>query len=175
MSLTETVRDIYACFKGATEKLKTRPYDLLDINVGGAFDEDYGGFKSTIQELERRLAAVIHLAFLDRTTPVAKFKLFDSFDALVKRPVIEDDLEQKFVAVVNETLATLTATNACFVRFRERPPVNSTLPNQPPVAGALVWCRGLRQRMEGPMAKFKELDQNILEREEAKEVLKVAR
>ena len=40
-SLTETVRDIYACFKGATEKLKTRPYDLLDINVGGAFDPSW--------------------------------------------------------------------------------------------------------------------------------------
>ena len=172
--LTETVRDVYACFKHAVETLKARPYDLLDITQGDAFDADYGSFKQTIKELERRLAAVIHLAFLDRTTPVAKFKLFDSFDSLVKRPIIEDDLEQKYVAVVNETLAALNATNACFVRYRESPPVNATLPNQPPVAGALGWCAGLRQRMGAPMAKFRELDRTILEREEAKEVLKVA-
>ena len=34
-------------------------------------------FKQTIKELERRLSAVVHLAFLDRTTPLAKYKLFE--------------------------------------------------------------------------------------------------
>lgn len=172
-ALTETVRDIYTSFKKCTEKLKMTGYDLLDISVEG-FDDDYASFKQTVKELERRLAAVIHLAYLDRTTPLAKYKLFESFDSLVKRPLIEDDLEQKYVAVVNETLSTLNETQRVFARLRENPPVNATTPNQPPVAGSLLWCAGLRARMEAPMTKFKELDASMLEREEAKEVFKVA-
>jgi len=89
----------------------------------------------------------------------------------VKRPLIEDDLEQKYVALVNETLGTLNETQRVFAKHRDAPPL---APNQPPVAGALVWCSGLRGRMEAPMIKFREQDKTLLEREEAKEVFKVA-
>ena len=80
----------------------------------------------------------------------------------------------RYVAVVNETLATIHETQNVFSRFKENPPVNATSPNQPPVAGALAWCAGLRARIEAPMIKFRELDPSLLSREEAKEVLKVA-
>jgi dynein heavy chain len=172
-NLTETVRDIYHIFKTASETLKTTGYDLFDISAP-KFDEDYGKFKTTIKELERRLSAVIHLAFLDRTTPVAKFKLFESFDSLVKRSAIEDDLEVKYVHVVNDTLAQLLETQRCYLAHHDAPPIHSTAPNQPPVAGALVWAAGLYARMEAPMTKFRELGEVLLNREEAREVLKTA-
>ncbi|KAK1747721.1 hypothetical protein QTG54_001684 [Skeletonema marinoi] len=45
--------------------------------------------------------------------------------------------------------------------------------NLPPIGGSLTWCRGLLARASIPMEKMKELDRNILDREEAKEVIKV--
>ena len=149
--LGDTVRDIYFTFKASAEKLKMAGYDLLEIGANG-FDADYGAFKQSVKELERRLSAVIHLAFLDRTTPLAKFKLFESFDSLVKRPLIEDDLEQKYVTVVNETLATLTETRRIFALHKEKPPLENNLP---PVAGSLFWAATLSGRMEAPMTKVR--------------------
>ena len=82
-----------------------------------------------IKELEQRLSGVIHLAYLDRTTPLAKFKLFDSFDSLAKRPLIEDDLESKYVAMVTETLATLNEASRVFHKHKDDPPLAA---NHPP-------------------------------------------
>ena len=42
------------------------------------------------------------------------------------------------------------------------------------MAGALQWCQTLRSKIDGPIDKFKELDSSILERAEAREVLKVS-
>ena len=47
--------------------------------------------------------------FEDRTTPLLAFKLFDGFDTLAKRAVINDDLEPRFVDVVAEVRHPLGA------------------------------------------------------------------
>ena len=49
------------------------------------------------------------------------------------------------------------------------PPIPS---NMPKISGALQWCRGLLERIRLPMEKLKQLDRSVLDREEAKEVVK---
>ena len=64
----------------------------------------------------------------------------------------------------------LKTVQEIFLQSRDNPPIASNLP---PIAGALTWCRGLVDRIQIPMYKLQLLDKTILDREEAKEVIKV--
>ena len=52
------------------------------------FDDDFYEFRSKIKELERRLASVITEGFDDCDTIHGRFKLLDSFEGLLNRPII---------------------------------------------------------------------------------------
>lgn len=45
--------------------------------------------------------------------------------------------------------------------------------NMPPIAGALTWCKSLRDRIQEPIDKLGQLGQGITEREEYKDVQKL--
>lgn len=68
--------------------------------------------------------------------------------------------------------ADLKKVQEIFLTERDAPPISW---NMPPIAGALYWCRGLKERLVEPMAKIRQLNKDIMSREEAKEVLKVSR
>lgn len=155
-----------------------------------AFDDDFYAFRNKIKELERRLGAVLTQAFDDCVNIYARFKLLDSFDTLLERPLIQDELERKHITLVQmygqdlrrvqEVSAALPATDGalyhvlCFPQIfmteRDMPPISWNLP---PIAGALYWCRGLKERIIEPMAKIRQLNRDIMNREEAKEVMKI--
>ena len=96
------------------------------------------------------------------------FKLLDSFDSLVKRPAIADDLERKYVELISLYLDDLHQVQHIFMEGKEAPPIASNLP---PIAGALSWIRGLQERVQLPMDKLRLLDRKIMEREEAREAI----
>jgi len=52
------------------------------------FDDDFYEFRAKIKELERRLASVITQGFDDCDTINGRFKLLDSFEGLLNRPII---------------------------------------------------------------------------------------
>lgn len=56
------------------------------------FDDDFYEFRCSIKELERRLGAVVSLAFDDCATVYGRFKLLDSFEGLLERPIIQVSL-----------------------------------------------------------------------------------
>ncbi|CAM9107555.1 unnamed protein product [Discosporangium mesarthrocarpum] len=160
---------IHCDFEVAVEKFKGVPYDILDV-AAKQFDDDFYEFRCSIKELERRLGAVVSLAFDDCATVYGRFKLLDSFEGLLERPIIQDELEKKYVGLVQSYGADLKTVQELFLQSRDSPPISWNLP---PIAGALTWCRGLVERIQIPMAKLQQLDRTILDREEAKEVAKV--
>lgn len=85
--------------------------------------------------------------------------------------LIQDELEKKYVGLVQSYGADLKTVQELFLQNRDSPPISWNLP---PIAGALTWCRGLVDRIQIPMAKLQQLDRTILDREEAKEVAKVS-
>lgn len=85
--------------------------------------------------------------------------------------VRQDELEKKYVGLVQSYGADLKTVQELFLQNRDNPPISWNLP---PIAGALTWCRGLVDRIQIPMAKLQQLDRTILDREEAKEVAKVS-
>ena len=52
------------------------------------FDDDFYKFRQRIKELERRLASILTQSFDDSDTIIGKFKLLDSFEGLLNRPII---------------------------------------------------------------------------------------
>lgn len=87
------------------------------------------------------------------------------------RTLLQDELEKKYVGLVQSYGADLKTVQELFLQNRDSPPISWNLP---PIAGALTWCRGLVDRIQIPMAKLQQLDRTILDREEAKEVAKVS-
>ena len=168
-TLTNSVAQIYVDFDQAVETFKAVPYDIMDVSRK-EFDDDFYEFRCRIKELERRLGSVLTQGFDDCATIYGRFKLLDSFEGLLERPIIQDELEKKHIALVQAYGADLKQVQELFLTERESPPIPN---NFPPIAGALTWCRGLKERIQEPMAKLKQLNKTIMQREEAKEVVKV--
>jgi dynein heavy chain len=168
-TLTASIKHIYDDFNTAVDKFKVVEYDIMDVGAK-AFDDDFYEFRGAIKELERRLGAVVSLAFDDCSTVYGRFKLLDSFEGLLERPIIQDELEKKYVSLVQSYGMDLKTVQELFLQYRDDCPI---FQNMPPIAGALTWCRGLVDRIQIPMTKLQQLDRSITEREEAKEVLKV--
>lgn len=152
-TLTDSIKNIYTDFLTAVSKFKSVPYDIMDVEAK-AFDDDFYEFRASIKELERRLGSVVSLAFDDCSTVYGKFKLLDSFEGLLERPIIQDELEKKYVALVQSYGVDLKTVQEIFLQNRDNCPIASNLP---PISGALTWCRGLIERIDIPFGKLNQL------------------
>jgi len=171
-TLTRTIQQIRDDFQCSVDAVKSLEYDIMDINAS-QFDNEYSQFRKFVKEIERRLGAVIGLALDDCETVYGRFQLVDTFDKqLLERPIIQDEVEVKQIILIQAYGKDLKVIQEEFLQHRCNPP-NETLRNLPPIGGALTWCRGLMARIQIPMEKMQQLDRNILDREEAKEVTKV--
>ena len=167
--LSKLVVDIHADFITYADFFKTVKYELMDVGVK-RFDDDFYEFRVKVKELERRLGAVMNTAFDDCTTVYGRFKLFDTFECVVHRQVLQDEMEKKYIALLESFDEELKNVQNQFLKGQSNPLVPN---NYPPVAGALTWCRALSDRISGPVTKLQELSASLLEREEARELGKM--
>jgi dynein heavy chain, axonemal len=91
-TMTSSVMRIFEEFNQAVEIFTSVKFDIMDIDVR-EFDDEFFKFRQSIKELERRLASVLTQSFDDCDTIIGKFKLLDSFDGLLTRQIIMDELE----------------------------------------------------------------------------------
>ena len=167
-TLTSNVQQIFAEFVDASTVFKRAPEDIMNVEHK-QFDDDFYVFRCAINELERRLAAVIVQAFDDSTTVLGCFKLFDSFEGLLEREIILADLEKKNSDLLRAYASDLKTVQEIFVAGRDDPPIAY---NAPPHAGAVFWCHGLMERVEEPMGRLKGVGKAVLESEEGKEIVR---
>ena len=167
-ALTSSVQQIFGEFVEASTVFKQAPEDIMNVEHK-KFDDDFYVFRSAINELERRLAAVIVQAFDDSTTVLGCFKLFESFEGLLEREIILADLEKKNSDLLRAYASDLKTVQEIFVAGKEDPPIAR---NAPPHAGAVFWCHGLMERVEEPMARLKGVGKAVLESEEGKEIVR---
>jgi len=172
-TLTASVGQIHTEFNKAVEEFMTVQYDIMDIEKR-QFDDDFYKFRQSIKELERRLASILTQGFDDCDTIIGKFKLLDSFEGLLNRPIIQDELEKKHITLLELYKQDLKTVGAIFMEGKalvdktdERAPISNNLP---PIAGALNWTSGLLERIKEPMDKLTLLSQSIQDREEYKDV-----
>ena len=141
------------------------------------FDKDFQEFRNKIKELERRLASVITQAFDDSNTIYGRFKILESFEALLTRPIIQDELEKKHIVLLEQYKQDLKIVQSLFLEGKkliDENHVNAPIyNNMPPITGALHFCRSLHERIKEPLEKLSNLGQVICEREEYKDVQKL--
>jgi dynein heavy chain len=138
------------------------------------FDKDFYEFRTKIKEQERRLGSILSQGFDDSDTIYGRFKLLDSFEGLLNRPIIQDELEKKHSILLESYKLDLKAVQAIFIETKpcvDRNDDTAPIPlNYPPIAGAIVWSRGLLERIEYPYEKLKQLHNQIQEKDEYKDV-----
>jgi len=175
-ALTDSVKQIHQEFIEEVEKFTALEYEIMDIEQR-QFDDDFFQFRCRIKELERRLASVLTQGFDDCDTIIAKFKLLDSFEGLLNRAIIQDELEKKHITLLELYKQDLKTVQSVFLEGKaliekndERAPISN---NMPPIAGSLDWTLGLLERIREPMDRLSQLSQAIREREEYKDVQKL--
>ena len=166
-TLTEMIQQIYVDFDGALSFPRSM-YDIMDV-TRHEFDDDFYRFRCTVKELERRLSHVLTTAFEDCNTINARFKLLDSFEGLLDRPIIKDELDKKQRLLLEAYNEDLRAVEELFHTNKATPRIDSNLP---PIAGSLWWCRGLQERVQEPMDKLKGLGSTAT-RHEMRDIEKV--
>ena len=117
---------------------------------------------------------ILTQGFDDSDTIQGKFKLLESFEGLLTRPIIQDELEKKHIILLELYKNDLKVVQNIFHegkalvdRIDERSPIGN---NMPPIAGAIYWTTGLRERIKEPMEKLSSLSQSIQDREEFKDI-----
>lgn len=175
-TLTTSVKQIHTEFLQAVEEFKKVSYDIMNVSAK-EFDDDFYEFRCKIKELERRLASILTQGFDDSDTIYGRFKLLESFEGLLTRPIIQDELEKKHIVLIESYKQDVKSVQQIFLenkalvdRLDPRAPISK---NMPPVTGAINWTRGLMERIKEPMEKLSNLSQTVLEREEYKDVQKL--
>ena len=172
-TMSATVRTILNEFIVARDEFMQVEYDIMDIEKR-EFDDDFFKFRQRIKELERRLASVLSQSFDDSDTIIGKFKLLESFEGLLSRAIIQDELEKKQVTLLElykndlKTVAQIFQDGKVLIEKNdENGPISL---NMPPIAGAINWTSGLYERIHEPMERLQLLSQSIQDREEYKDI-----
>ena len=175
-TLSASIKTIYEEFKAEVEQFMTVGYDIMDIEKR-EFDDDFFKFRTRIRELERRLAAVLSQSFDDCDTIIGKFKLLETFEGLLTRQIIAEELERKQVNLLELYKDDLKVVSQIFQEGKiliEKQDENGPISlNMPPVSGAINWTSGLYERIREPMERLQQLSQSIHDREEYKDIQKL--
>jgi len=168
-ALTDSVGRVHLDFKDAIKKFEEVTYDVFNVEEK-QFEEDFYHFRVQIKEMERRLGSVLVQGLDDCATVDAAFKLLGSFEGLLEREIIQNELERRYIALLNQYSMDLKQVQEMFLLKKSSPPIYN---NMPPIAGSLNWSRGLGDRTDQPMSKFRQCSKSILESDEMKEVEKM--
>ena len=156
-TMSATVKTILQEFIVARDEFTQVSYDIMDIEKR-EFDDDFFKFRQRIKELERRLASVLSQSFDDSDTIIGKFKLLESFEGLLTRAIIADELEKKQITLLELYKTDLKIVAQIFQDGKvliekndENGPVSL---NMPPISGAINWTSGLYERIREPMERL---------------------
>jgi dynein heavy chain len=155
--LSQCVQTILEEFNAAVETFKAVEYDIMVVEEK-KFDQDFFIFRQRVKDLDRRLGSLLAEAFDDLDTIDMRLKLFDNFEGLLERPIIQAELEKKHKILLQSYREDLTIVERTFVDNKHKvdnlfddAPIYSNLP---PAAGAIYWARSLKRRIEEPMSKI---------------------
>jgi dynein heavy chain len=154
-------------FFKATDVLKGRPYDVLDISVM-SFDFDFDNICLVIAELEQQLQEYIDENFKCIESTEQALDLLSNLRALLQRDSLKQYLSAKYINVFTNFLHDLDVVSNLYETLKEDPPM---FRDAPPVTGRIVWIRHLLRMIEEPMRKFQHHAALMISRD-AKSIIK---
>ena len=174
--LSDSIQQIYNEFVVASKSFSNLGYDIMDTNMK-EFEEEFYSFREKIKELERRIATIIIQSLDDSENLIDRFKIIEFFDVMLQRPLVQEEVEKRFVKLIDEFKDDLKTVQSIFLKGRDlvsdpdsKVPVYGRLPA---IVQKLTWAQSLRKRIEGPYVNFKETNFSIEEKEEFKDVEKL--
>lgn len=106
-------------------------------------------------------------AFDDCTTLTSTFKLLDSFEGLLERQVIAEDMDKKQQQLMRSYQSDIREALEIFESSKSKP---NTARNSAPFSGSISWVRGLKERVQVPMGKLRDTYKVFLESEIGKDL-----
>eukprot|EP00760_Papus_ankaliazontas_P013352 PhM_4_TR15700/c3_g1_i1/m.85000/K10408/DNAH; dynein heavy chain, axonemal len=168
--LTNQAESIKAEFFSAYNAFHSVPnMDLLNVDLIG-FDQHYASFRALVRDLERRMACMMVQTLDDAKSLTGLFKAVDTFEGFVDRSVINQEWLRKQLDVLKAYHADLMTVQEIFHQFKDNPQM---YPNMPPSATAIVWCRGLLERITIDLGRVQELNKQLLQSELGQETMKL--
>ncbi|TPX70381.1 hypothetical protein SpCBS45565_g01824 [Spizellomyces sp. 'palustris'] len=161
--LSSQVAQIFTEFTSALGAFSKLKYDVLDLNLND-FEVDLGHFHAKIADLDRRLGTILSQSFDDCSGLNSCFRLLESFAGLLSRPVIQQDFEKKYFALLNMYSDDLDDVAAIFNKYKSQPPIHY---NMAPVTGAVAWVHELKDRISKAMEKLKSFNHSAMNTEDA--------
>lgn len=161
-ALTDRAQEAVEQFSTVLKQFCSVGCGIFDIDAP-AFDEVHSRFWECTTDVEHRIATLIRQALDDCHTDEAAFKLLDSFDSILSRPIVEAELESRLIQLLNEYATELQRVQKIFFAESSCPPIYN---NMPPIAGALNWTCGIMDRIGIPLQHFRQLGPVILETDE---------
>ena len=97
------------------------------------------------QDLERRLAIVLHQSFQQCPTIGAQLRLLEVFEGVSGREMVQEYLREKDKQLISSFTQELIAVRSMFLAKRNSPPNHVNLP---PVVSRLTWVGALKKRIQ---------------------------
>ena len=96
--LSESLSTIFEEFKEVVDNFKKIKYNIMDVNQM-KFNDDFHFFKARMKELDKRLGSVIAQSFEDNDSLMSRIKLLDSFEEILERNLIEEEVLKKYQTI----------------------------------------------------------------------------
>lgn len=163
--LTTSVSLIYSDFEAEVDMWRLFDGDVMDLNAS-EYETRIHEFKQKIKSLEGRIGSVLCKGFDDCSTSLGKIRMLDGFSGLSHRPPIALVLEQRHLSLLEDAYEDILDMTKLFSSGKRDPPQVNL--NFPPVSGALLWSRGVKDRLNLLVERLRHLDDAIMARDEVR-------
>ncbi|XP_006863495.1 PREDICTED: dynein heavy chain 9, axonemal [Chrysochloris asiatica] len=172
-ALSQQAQRMYGEFQDMYKVFSESSYDCLDPQ-SMEFEHDISEFKQKVDDLDRRLGTIFIQAFDDASGLDHAFKLIDIAGSLLERPLVAQDVSDKYLVLIRMFNQDLDAVRIIYSQHvQEEVELGFSLvhKNMPAVAGGLRWVQELRQRIQGPISNFRCLTHPCMESAEGKRMI----
>jgi len=146
----EDIQEIVNEFSLQIKDFRSKNHKLLDF-MDGVFDKDYVEFNVRVSEVEMSLRKYIDRNFDHVTNIEDSLKLLRKFRFILKRPMLEKALYEKYEVLLKNYSKILEKIETSYTNFNKNPPIVRNLLTVP---GCITWSRHLIHRAMVPLQHF---------------------
>ena len=115
-------------------------------------------FQREVKLIEDEANNFIDQSFQSLRSAEGAFDMLHNFKNIRARDAINTTMMKKFDDILSTFEKEVDSINSLFDEYKEKPPISKT---QPPVAGAITWCRSLFQRIKHTVLRFQTMKELI--------------
>ncbi|XP_074463065.1 dynein axonemal heavy chain 10 [Larus michahellis] len=163
------VDDLVRAVNRLTSPMEELTFDLFSIENAHDWKLIMEEFKEEVSVIEEDSKKFIDESFKTLRSAEAALDMLLNFKHIRSRETINKQMMMKFNDILDQYCKEVENVKQIFVQNLKDPPLYK---NQPPVAGAIYWCRSLFYRIKHTIIRFQEVE-GLLASERGKEVKQI--